>query len=486
MTKKWKDAYKQIALGSLLLLVLVIIPLIMVGRYAHPCADDFSYGYYPHVVFKETKSLSQTLHWAFYQVRATYDTWQGTFSSVFFMALSPAVWGEEFYFLTPLIMIFMIVFSHFYLLRKVIVGLLSGSKSIWIIVSSIVSFLMIETMVAPVEGIFWYNSAVHYVFMHSCMLLLLGTLVGMLYAKERGKKILLCVLACVTAIMCGGANYPTALLGIVCTAGVVGGMVWTKKRVIGIAPLAVYVVAFYLNVSAYGNKIRQENFTQTKPVEAVVNSFAELAACAGGWFTLQLLLFMILLIPFLWKLTETKECRFRLPAIVTLITICTNACMLTPGLYAMGEGGPGRTMNIVKMWFILMLVVNETYWMGYFRKRLTQRRWKKLPDIRLWTMGVLAVIFIAFIANAERCLLDYSSYAAYVSLKTGEAKQYHEEYMKRVELLTGESESVELLPFSQKPYLLYFDDITSNKGDWRNSLVANWYNKESVCLKGQD
>lgn len=206
MTKKWKDAYKQIALGSLLLLVLVIIPLIMVGRYAHPCADDFSYGYYPHVVFKETKSLSQTLHWAFYQVRATYDTWQGTFSSVFFMALSPAVWGEEFYFLTPLIMIFMIVFSHFYLLRKVIVGLLSGSKSIWIIVSSIVSFLMIETMVAPVEGIFWYNSAVHYVFMHSCMLLLLGTLVGMLYAKERGKKILLCVLACVTAIMCGGGK----------------------------------------------------------------------------------------------------------------------------------------------------------------------------------------------------------------------------------------------------------------------------------------
>lgn len=483
MVKKWKDAYRQIALGSLLLLVVAIIPLVILGGYAHPCADDFSYGYYPHVVFDATKSLSQALHMAFYQVRATYDTWQGTFSSVFLMALTPAVWGEGFYFLTPVIMICMIVFSHFYLLRKVIVGLLNGSESIWIIVSSIVSFLMIETMVAPVEGIFWYNSAVHYVFMHSCMLLLLGALVGIAISKRSGKRILLCAYACAAAIMCGGANYPTALLGIVCTTGIVGGMVWKKKRIIAIVPLSIYAVAFYLNVSAYGNKIRQENFTQTSPIRAVVNSFTELAARAGEWFTLQLLLFMILLIPFLWKLTETEECRFRLPAIVTLITICTNACMLTPGLYAMGVGGPGRTMNIVKMWFILMLIVNETYWMGYFRKALTQREWKKLPDVRLRTLGVLVVIFIEFVANADRCLLDYSSYAAYVSLKTGEAKQYHEEYMERVELLTGENESVELLPFSQKPYLLYFDDITSNKGDWRNSLVANWYNKESVCLK---
>lgn len=31
MVKKWKDAYRQIALGSLLLLVVAIIPLVILG-----------------------------------------------------------------------------------------------------------------------------------------------------------------------------------------------------------------------------------------------------------------------------------------------------------------------------------------------------------------------------------------------------------------------------------------------------------------------
>lgn len=35
MVKKWKDAYRQIALGSLLLLVVAIIPLVILGGGTH-------------------------------------------------------------------------------------------------------------------------------------------------------------------------------------------------------------------------------------------------------------------------------------------------------------------------------------------------------------------------------------------------------------------------------------------------------------------
>lgn len=479
------NAYTLIAMGAVILLVVAVIPLLLIGLYAHPCADDYSYGYYTHAFWNTTGSLSQTLHWAFYQVKATYDTWQGTFASVFLMALSPAIWGEGFYFLTPVIMLFMIICSHFFILKKVIIDILECTENIWVIISSVISFLAIETMFVPVEGLYWYNGAVHYVFMHSCMLLLFGLMIGMIYDKKQCTRILQCIFACVISIVCGGSNYPTALLGILGTVCFAGIMLWKKKRISGLFPLIIYGIAFYLNVSAYGNKIRQANFVASNPFKAILESFSELLSYAGDWITLQMILFMLLLLPIFWKLGGSPKCEFRLPVVVTLLTICSNACMLTPGLYAMGIAGAGRTINIIKMWFVLMLFLNEAYWLGYLRKKLPKKLSEKmlLPDVRLWTVCILVLIFVAFIVNTERRMYDYSSYAAFTSLRAGEAQQYHKEYLDRVKILTGDSPSVEILPFSQKPYLLYFDDITGNKYDWRNTAVARWYGKENVYLR---
>ena len=110
---------------------------------------------------------------------------------------------------------------------------------------------------------------------------------------------------------------------------------------------------------------------------------------------------------------------------------------------------------------------------------------EKKIDIRIWTGGILLLIFVAFVTNVERKLVDYSSYAAYVSLRSGEASQYHREYLDRVEVLENEKKVIELMPFSTKPYLLYFDDITTNIYDWRNIAVARWYGKEKVYLRDE-
>ena len=464
---KARNPYTQIAFVTLFLLVVAIIPLVIIGFFAHPCADDFNYGYYTHAFWSTTHSLSQTLHWAFYQVKATYDTWQGTFASVFLMTLSPSIWGEGYYFLTPIIMLTMIVLPHFYLLKKIIVTFFKGSKHLWLITSSIISFLLIETIFVPVEGLFWYNGAVHYVFMHG----------------KLSSKIILCTLACFFAVMCGGSNYPTALLGILGTTFLVALMIWAQKRIYGIIPLIVYGVSFYMNVTAYGNLIRQSNFEKNSPLTAIMDSLVEMFTHSKNWMTLQIFLFMLLMIPFFWKIANPDKFSFKFPLLVTVLSFCSNACMLTPGLYAMGVSGAGRTLNIVKLWFVLLVFVNEAYWLGYIKRKFAAKLPAKKIDVRIWTGGVLVLILIAFIVNVERRAFDYSSYAAYVSLRSGEAAQYHQEYMDRVDLLTSEEKVVELIPFSVKPYLLYFDDVTTNIYDWRNTAVARWYGKESVYLR---
>ena len=485
MEKKsiFRDKYVQVAVGMLILLVIAVVPLIIVGMYAHPCADDFSYGSYTHACWSTTHSLSQTLQWAIYQVQKTYTTWQGTFSSIFLMSLSPAIWGEGYYFLTPIIMLTMIIVPHFYLLKKMIVDVLNVSKTIWLITSSVVVFLMIETIVSPVEGLFWYNGSVHYVFMHGSMVTLFGLLLSLFDTKNRAKKVILCILACLCALLCGGSNYPTALLGILGTISLVMFLIWKRKQIYVVIPFLVYGVSFYLNVTAEGNKMRQAYFEKSSPVEAVVKSFFELFEYAINWMSIPILLFMLLMIPVFWELSNTEKYTFKFPAIATLLAICSNACMLTPGLYAMGSATAGRIMNIVKMWFILVLFFIEAYWIGWIKKKSLIKLPAKRFDIRIWMVVLFALLFVAFVFNRETRKTDYVTYAAYVTIRSGEAQQYHQEYLERAESLASEEKVVELEAFSVRPYLLFFDDITNDANDWSNVAMARWYSKDQVYLK---
>lgn len=256
-----------------------------------------------------------------------------------------------------------------------------------------------------------------------------------------------------------------------------------KKNLYGIFPLITYGIAFYFSVTAYGNKIRQSNFEKDSPLGAILASFVELFEYAEYWMTLQIFLFMLLLIPIFWKMVSVKNFHFKYPALFTFLSVCSNACMMTPGLYAMGTVGAGRTINIIKMWFILMLFLNEAYWIGYIKQKIAKENLEKMPDIRIWIGGILFLVFVSFVLNKERQGVDYSSYMAYVSLRSGEAELWHEEYMERVELLNSEIKEVELIPYSVKPYLLYLDDVTTHSYDWQNWAVARWYSKDKVYLR---
>lgn len=189
------------------------------------------------------------------------------------------------------------------------------------------------------------------------------------------------------------------------------------------------------------------------------------------------------MIPFFWKLANKRKAYFRFPVIFTLVSVSSIACMLTPGLYALGSSNPARTINIVKMWFILILFLNELYWLGFIELKLSEKLPAMKIDVRVWSIGIILLLCISFNINVNRRFFDYSSYTAYISLRTGEAQQYHQEYLDRVAQLSSDEKYIELAPFSAKPYLLYFSDITTDPYDWRNMAISRWYYKEQVRLK---
>ena len=488
-----KNTYKVIAAGAVALLILGIIPLIYIGRYAHPCADDFTYGMYTHAIWEATGSLKETLYWAFRQIKISYDTWQGTFSSAFLMALSPAIWGENSYIWSPVILIGMLVLAHFTFGYVVLVKLLKAPKSIWLIISSLITFLMIESVPSPVNAYYWYNGAVHYNFMHGCAVLLFAVMIYIEVGKKRAVNVWLYLAACLLSVLCAGANYSTGLLGLLgLTFLVVLKWFLGQKSAWKLLPWSIYAFSFFMSVIAPGNNIRQENFSKTTPFKAVTDSFIQGIHWSRHWLTLQVVLFMLLLAPFLWKAVKETKFAFPVPIVVTLLSICSISCMFTPSLYAMGGSGPDRLINIIKLWFLLLLFVNEGYWMGYVARRLKDgapawaqklKEYMGRIDVRIYTVMVLALLFLSFVIKVEDRLYDYSSYGAYVSLKAGEAQAFDREYKERLEILNGPGDEVTVKAFKVKPRLLFFDDIREDSYNWRNASVAAWYGKMRVYLE---
>lgn len=485
MCRKWESKRRSFVAGLVFLVFVVsLVPLLLVARYTCPCADDYTYGSLTHAAWQSGGGILQVLQAAWQQVLNTYYTWQGTFSSVFLMSLSPVVWGENGYGLTTVLLLGTMIVSHFYLLYILLVKFLKTERSLWMIISSVVCFMMIQSVHSPINAFFWYNGAVHYTFMHSCMIGLIGIALHMQFIRSLGGKSVALFVGIILCILCGGANYSTALCGMVCLLGILLLQrflcrKWSRAMIL----VPFYAVSFYFNIVAPGNMVRQENFHKMGVVESVLYSFRYWAVYAKEWISISVILFILLLLPVLTLVVQRTTMRFRFPGLVTAVSICINACLFTPSFYSMGIPGPDRLLNICKYLYILLLVINVCYWLGYFmRIRNDLLAFLKGKVLMGYLAVVACLLLICFKVSGSGALLDYSSYAAYVSLMAGEAQQFRSEYESRLEILQGEEKVVSLSPYSVKPYLLFFDDIQPTQSDWRNNAVAAWYGKEAVSL----
>ena len=154
--------------------------------------------------------------------------------------------------------------------------------------------------------------------------------------------------------------------------------------------------------------------------------------------------------------------------------------MFCPPLYAMGNAGDARLLNIIYFSYLLLLVVNLTYWLGWAAKRRQAGRSHGLAP-----RPVLAATLLLLLCCGLSVLkgTGYTSLGALSTLLSGEAEQYHACAQRRFEQLRDSStEDVRLERFPCQPYLLYFDDITEDPADWRNVDMSSYYGKNTVVL----
>lgn len=123
-------------MGCCGLLLLTLIPLFRLTVYAVPYYDDYNFGRFARAAMEQEQSKWAAISGALDCSRTQWYAWQGTYSSIFFMALMPAIWGEQYYFLGPVFILLLLlagtmIFTHV-ILRKVLgwekwTGLRTGS-----------------------------------------------------------------------------------------------------------------------------------------------------------------------------------------------------------------------------------------------------------------------------------------------------------------------------------------------------------------------
>lgn len=477
----------------LILLVISLIPILAIAQYNHSCADDYSYGLNLRLTLSRTHSPIAIAKAVISTIVTQYTSWQGTYSAIAVFAIQPSVWGEHYYFISTYILIGFFLWGVFSFFRSWI-GKTYGRNDIADIMSCCVSILSIQMLPSPAQGFFWWNGASYYVLWHSLMLVQTSRFLT-ISRMEKCPTPYSAVTALI-GILIAGSNYITALLTLEISAlllvyCIVNRRCWKSVGVIFLLTLA----GFLVSVTAPGNAIRQEYFIALSPVSAIFTSFKTALKWAIDWTSPLLIIVMVFLIPFLISIRPSIQAyKFKLPLWIKIVMLlCLFASSFTPTLYAGNGIGADRVQNIRYFIWVIICIASEYFLVQHIISWIKKINHMFLIDrlLHWFTPKKAALFFSVLIASSVLFATvslhnndadAFTSTSAAYSIYTGAAKEYDYIADKRLQILLSDEENVVLEPYSVKPYVLFFDDITESAEDWKNKSMAAFYNKESVVL----
>lgn len=397
--------------------VLSLIPVLVIGKYDYPSADDFSMGLGTRLVYEATGSLLAVAGKILSETVRYYRTWIGYFTSCLFTTVSPATFGEAWYALTPAVILLALhvgVAVFFYALMEKALGMNRYARRCMTVLAL---FLMVQRMPEGslrVEAFYWYSGAGNYTLTFSACLLYLAFYVLSVCGIRSKNRSLFLVLACIMGFLAGGGNYLSALSFAVVSVLFAVYLVNMKTRqgensrmgrlcVIGrLLPAAFYLCGFAVSCLSPGNRIRggeAEGYGALKSI--LLSLYYTLSYPLNHWMNWAVLLILALAGVIFWMgfaesgglganagaggaaASETPEekvrgaaasetgggaqavqLRFAAPFPAAVLAYGIVSCVVTPALYAQGNMDAGRIQSTFWLHAVLVLLLLEWYLVG--------------------------------------------------------------------------------------------------------------------------
>lgn len=480
------------------LLVATLVPLLLMSAYNHSYADDWHYGVWAHLTLEETGNVGLALVTALEQVGKAWFEWQGTYSAIFLMAVQPGVFGEQVYVIAAPLVLATLVVGTLFFTHVALVELLGAERGVWLGATCAMLCVQLLLQPSPVEGIFWFNSAVYYTAYHAAALALMGFLMRICDPRRGERPAGSVVASAVLAAFVAGGNFVTGLVTVEVMVALLVCLIACRRRcATDVLPaFSLMAVGLALSLAAPGNSVRQE--TQFPDDSAGVwgtiagstlSAFQYLQEWGGG----LVLLLAALCVPLAIRVGEraaARGWRFSLPGVVAVGSVALFATSFTPTFWAQGTPGPGRVQNCRFDLFVLLLLVNVFWFCGWVAAR---RRAAGMGTLRAevlsarnvaWATGVVVLVAVCVVGSmaADDDLGEkLSSVSAARSLASGQAAAYDAQVWDRLTTIEGSSESSLKVPFyTNVPHVLLMGDIRDNMDNYINYRLCQWYGKDSI------
>lgn len=474
---------------------LLSLPVLALSFYNVPCADDYTFGRRMYAwVAEHGYGIFGMLRCAFENMIDYYFNWQGRYSESFLASFMPDIFGA-YWLWTIWIWLFLggsVLFLFVTLFRR-----LAGREYTWMGIGTgaAVCAALLQKMPSPVEAFYWFDGSMAYMLHHGFYLFMCGLVVNYLFEEDKKKSARYLAGACVLTVLAAGGNNVTSFMSILTYVVFWGIVLLIKRKRWLILPFTLSVVGFMVSYLSPGTRIRGGD--EYSPILLTIkNCFVwTIKQYLFRWTTVSVLVLLVFLTPFLLKaadrIRERFEFRFPVPLLLAIGDVCFLSAMSSPSFYILGEPGPGRMRNIIYVNFLLILVLSYAYVLGWLSERFGEKlrlsSVKTLYERIPWWESACAVVLVLGLLCVKGSVYGGVSLEAVKELASGEAARYHEQAMERKEAyLDPELTDVEVEPYEYKPYLLFFDDITDDPGNWKNQGVSGYYGKDSVRLNRYD
>lgn len=468
--------------------ILVIIPLIVLGFYNCPSADDFDYGIFTHQSVEAGENIFGLLKSAWQTNVHFYNTWQGLYTSAFVLSLQPAIFGERYYALTTIIVylsLLLFLIPAFLIINK---RLLRKSIYVPITLSFLLASIIFLRLPSATEGFYWFNGAVNYlpwvfaVFLSACLTYELS-----FYETKNKKFWFYFIIETLLCFIISGANHVTTFANIMLLSYATFKQTKNKKFY-SLFHLIIAIIGFYIVMTAPGTAVRQVKLESPGFINTIFYSASYVIMQIPKSFTIDLLFILLATSPFLTMIINNNLEKFptKFPLSKIFLSFVFICGLYSVPIYAMGTVGAPRLHNVVWVSFIFLFLLNITYIIAFlFKKFPTIKKYVHLVDNFSILIILCSLILLMFLPlnNTQNGKANSSTVSALSELSSGEAEKFLEQNNKRFQLCNDKNLSeLQLEPITRET-ILFFSDLGDNPNSWPNTSMGEYYNKKLIINK---
>ena len=500
---------KNLCVVLTFLYVLSIIPMLVIGIYNWPSVDDFSMALQPHQTFVQTGNVFATIWSAFTKTIYIYNNWVGYFFSSFLTCLSPSIFGERWSALNAIIVLGMLTYGVIYFFDALLHRVWKMEGHMVYGLSMLALLMIVQSMengTTRAEAFYWWSGAINYTFMFGLSLVWIGMIFRFIYESDdfsAMKRMLKFAWICVLGFLLGGSNYMTALVMAVCS--VLGLFILLmiklgKFELTGTGnvkwlwvPFICQLIGLVVSAIAPGNRIRGTSIGNISPVKVVLRSYYSiLDVCVNDMMRWEVLLALVIVAVIAWRLAAGMKYELHHPVVFAFFSLSMMACCVAPPLYAVGNADAPRIRSTMWMQFLVLLVLTIVYYACWIRQNLMKSvaadTDKEEFSQAASTILAVMILFITFGSLLSIFVNPhyYSTTSAIMDMVNGDAKQYLAEKEQRMEVFEDASvKDVVFKPHTVRPELLFQNDIYEDATLWENTIVATYYDKNSVRVDSE-